>query len=150
MNRLDKEKFIFGSLFLLANKMQVNGDKYLAEDDMTLRQWFLTISILQFGDHPPTLNEVAEKMGSTRQNVKQLVTKLLEKGFITVEKDAADARAMRLKLTDKSESFWEGREEKDRRFITDLFKDLTNSELNVMCEGLNKLLDTIKGMNRNA
>lgn len=149
MNRLDKQKFIFGNLFLLANKMQVIGDIYLAADDMTLRQWFLTIAILQFGETPPTLNEVADKMGSTRQNVKQLVTKLLEKGFITIEKDAVDARAMRLKLTRKSKLFWEGREEKDRRFITDLFGNLTDSELSVMCEGLSKLLDTIKSVNMN-
>ena len=146
MNRLDSQKFLFGNLFLLANKMQVIGDQYLAEDDMTIRQWFLTVTILQFGENPPTLNEVAERMGSTRQNVKQLVTKLVEKGFIAVEKDTADSRAMRLKLTPKSKSFWEGRVEKDGQFIANILKDLADNELSDLCEYLNKLLERIKRM----
>ena len=109
MDILDKQKFIFGSLFLVANRLQVIGDNYLGKDGITTKQWFLSAIISQF-KKPPTLREVAEIMGSSRQNVKQLALKLCEKEFLTIEKDEQDARALRLKLTEKSRLFWEKRE----------------------------------------
>lgn len=146
MDILDKQKFIFGSFFLMANKLQVIGDQYLGRDGMTVKQWFLTVMISQFRDTPPTLTEVAELMGSSRQNVKQLALKLEEKGFLNIEKDEKDSRALRLKLTEKSRKFWEMREEKDNQFITELFKDLSEKEINVICNGFNKLFDKIQKM----
>lgn len=144
MNSIDKQKFIFGSLFLLANKLQVIGDQYLGREDMTTKQWFLTAMISQFGDKAPTLSEVGELMGSSRQNVKQLALKLQEKGFINIEKDEKDSRALRLKLTEKSKIFWEGREEIDKQFVSNLFRGLNNEEINVMFNSFNKLFYNIE------
>ncbi|WP_028309069.1 MarR family winged helix-turn-helix transcriptional regulator [Desulfitibacter alkalitolerans] len=137
---LDKEKFIFGSIFLLSNKLQVIGDQYLGKDGMTLRQWFLTVMILQFGDRSPTLGEVAELMGSSHQNVKQLALKLQEKDFLRIEKDEQDGRAIRLKLTNKSYEYWKNREEEGELFIKKLFQDLNQEETHIMWVSFKKLL----------
>ncbi|MBC2582152.1 MarR family winged helix-turn-helix transcriptional regulator [Clostridium sp. DJ247] len=144
MDIISKQKYIFGNLFLLANKLQVIGDQYLSEDDMTIKQWFLTVMILQFGDNPPTLSKVAELMGSSRQNVKQLTLKLKEKDFLTMEKDEQDARATRLKLTEKSQLFWEKRQNKDDEFIRNLFIDFSEEETDILFRGFNKLFKKIK------
>jgi len=146
MDILDKQKFIFGSLFLLSNKLQVIGDQYLGKDDMTTKQWFLTAMISQFRDNPPTLSEVAELMGSSRQNVKQLALKLEEKGFLRIEKDEQDARAVRLKLTEKSRTFWEKRQSRDEWFLRDLFEDFSEQEIDVIYSGFNKLFKKIGGL----
>jgi len=143
MNLLDKQKFIFGSIFLLANKLQVKGDSYFAEDEMTTKQWFLIVMVSQFGENPPMLTEVASMMGTTRQNVKQLALKLEEKGFLVIEKDAKDSRILRLKLTKKNQQFWENRDAKDSAFIQDLFKSMTNEEITVMQQAMKKLLDAV-------
>lgn len=145
---MDKEKFIFGSLFLLANKLQAIGDQYLSADDMTIKQWFLTVMISQFKDAPPTLSEVAEIMGSSRQNVKQLALKLQEKDFLSIEKDETDGRALRLKLTQKSQEFWEKRMDNDSKFILNLFKDISQSELDSIYSGFNKLLGQIEKLEK--
>jgi Transcriptional regulators len=87
--------------FFWSNKFQVIGDQYLGREGITTKQWFLTAMISQFGDKAPTLSEVGELMGSSRQNVKQLALKLEEKGFLTIEKDEQDSRALRLRLTEK-------------------------------------------------
>lgn len=144
MDILDKQKFIFGSLFLIANKLQVVGDQYLGKDDMTVKQWFLTVMVAQFGDHSPTLSEVAELMGSSRQNVKQLALKLEEKDFLKLEKDEQDARALRLKLTEKCRVFWEKRQNQDDQFIRELFKDFKEEEIDIMCNSFNKLIGKIE------
>ncbi|MCX7749851.1 MAG: MarR family transcriptional regulator [Clostridia bacterium] len=144
MDGLEKQKFIFGSLFLLANKLQVIGDQYLGKDDMTTKQWFLTIMISQFGDNYPTLSEVAKLIGSSRQNVKQLALKLQEKDFLRIEKDEDDARATRLKLTEKCRQFWEKRQHQDDEFLSELFKNFTQEEIDILCSGFNKLFEKIK------
>jgi DNA-binding MarR family transcriptional regulator len=148
MENLEKQKYIFGSLFLLANKLQVIGDQYMGRDGMTTKQWFLTAMISQFGENPPTLSEVAELMGSSRQNVKQLALKLEEKEFLKIEQDEQDARALRLKLTKKSQEFWERREDKDNQFIVDLFQDFSQQEIEVVSKGFNKLFEKIEKMGK--
>lgn len=136
---IDKEKYIFGSLFLLANKLQTIGDQFLGSDGMTTRQWFLTVMILQFRDKPPTLGEVAELMGSSHQNVKQLALKLQGKEFLKIEKDEHDGRAIRLKLTEKSYLYWKAREQEGDLFIKELFQDLTEDEIRVVTNSFRKL-----------
>jgi MarR family transcriptional regulator, transcriptional regulator for hemolysin len=148
MDTLDKQKFIFGSLFLISNKLQVIGDNYLAADNVTVKQWFLTAIISQFKETHPTLGEVAEVMGSSRQNVKQLALKLQEKDFLNIEKDNQDARILRLKLTEKSRIFWEKREDKDAQFIYELFRDLSDEEISAMYSGFNKLSKRIEKMSK--
>ncbi|MCX7921892.1 MAG: MarR family transcriptional regulator [Clostridia bacterium] len=145
---LEKQRFIFGSLFLLANKLQVIGDQYLGKDGMTTKQWFLTVMISQFRDNHPTLSEVAELMGSSRQNVKQLALKLEEKDFLKIEKDEQDARALRLKLTEKSQEFWEKRQEQDNQFIEELFKDFSEEEVNIISSSFRKLFEKIEQMEK--
>jgi DNA-binding MarR family transcriptional regulator len=147
MDNIDKQKYIFGSVFLMANKLQVLGDQYFDNDDMTTKQWLMTVMILQFHNEPPTLREVAELMGSSHQNAKQIALKLEKKGFLSIEKDDSDGRAISLRLTEKSYSFWESRAEKDEHFIAELFKDLSEEETNVMYRGMEKLFEKIEIMN---
>lgn len=144
MNMIDKQKLIFGSVFLMANRLQVIGDKYFAPDDMTVKQWFLTIMISQFNNAAPTLSEVSELMGTSHQNVKQIALKLEKKGFLSIEKDEVDGRAIRLRITEKSFSFWSSRIDKDNEFISSLFKGLDENETSVMCSGLMKLYENIQ------
>lgn len=139
----EKQKFIFGSIFLIANKLQAIGDQYLGEDGMTTRQWFLSIMIAQFENQAPTLTEVAQVMGSSHQNVKQLALKLEKKGFIRIDKDPTDGRAIRLSLTPKCRAFWMERREKDDAFIRNLFNDIDEDELEVMQSAIKKILRKI-------
>lgn len=139
MEMIDKQKYLFGSVFLLANKLQAIGDHYLGRDGMTTKQWFLTVVISQFGGKAPTLTEVAELMGTSRQNVKQLAIKLEENEFLRIIKDEEDARAVRLVLTEKSHRYWEGRQDKDDQFVKHLFAELGEEELGTMLHCFQKL-----------
>jgi DNA-binding MarR family transcriptional regulator len=133
---------------VLANKLQVIGDQYLGSVGITTKQWLLTAMISQFRDSPPTLSEVAELMGSSRQNVKQLALKLEGKGFLNIQKDEKDARALRLKLTEKSKTFWGKREKQDNQFIQDLFKDFSEEEADIIYRGFGKLFEKIEKLEK--
>jgi MarR family transcriptional regulator, transcriptional regulator for hemolysin len=143
-NTVDEQKYIFGSLFLLANRLQVKGDQMLGEDGMTLRQWFLTVMILQFKDRPPTLGEVANLMGTSHQNVKQLAKKLEEKNFLIFTKDEQDGRILRLQLTEHSQNYWNEREADGDRFIEKLFQYVSDDEIKTMVSGFNKMFEAIE------
>lgn len=139
MDILDRQKYIFGALFLLANKMQVMGDQYLGKQGMTTKQWLLTMMISQFGEYSPTLSEVSDMMGSSRQNVKQLAIKLQEKEFIKLERDQEDGRVLRLLLTAKCYEFWAKREEQDNLFIRKLFEAIGEEDLDAISRSFDKL-----------
>jgi|SRR5690554_738446 len=141
MESLEKQKFIFANFFLIANKLQVKGDAYLRE--ITTKQWFLIMMISQF-DYPPMLTEVANIMGTSRQNIKQLALKLQDNGFLTLEKDGRDNRTLRLVLTKKNKNFWAERQREDIRFITDIFKKLSNQELDIMVNAFHKIVEELK------
>lgn len=148
MDTIDKQKYIFGSIFLIANKLQVLGDQYLGRGGITTKQWLLTVMISQFHDKSPTLSEVAELMGSSRQNVKQLALKLEKKGFLNIQKDDMDARALRLKLTDKCQAFWEQRQKQDEQYVEELFKDFSMEEIDATFKGFGKLFGKIEQLEK--
>ncbi|MDF2614034.1 MAG: transcriptional regulator [Clostridia bacterium] len=141
MDEINKEQFIFGSLFLLANRLQVIGDRW--DPDITMKQWFLIVMIAQFGDTPPKLSEVAEFMGSSRQNVKQLALKLEERGFVNIQKDEFDNRAIRLRLTESCKIFFKNREDRENYFLEELYKDFSVEELDSLYKGMYRLSESI-------
>ena len=139
MDILEQQRFIFGSLFLIPNKLQVFVDRSLAKHGLTAKQWFLTAIIERLGQAAPTLMEVAEAMGSSHQNVKQIALKLQEKDFLVLEKDPEDRRVTRLRLTEKSAAFWDTQQEEGLRLLTELFKGFTPEETASLYMGVRKI-----------
>lgn len=100
----------------------------------------------QYGQNSPKLTEVAEDMGSSRQNVKQIAIKLEEKGFLNMERDKKDSRIVRINNTKKSKLFWENREKEDDKFIERLFEGIDDEKLEAMKNGFEKLFDNIENI----
>ncbi len=138
-NSIDLKKYLFGNIFLLANRVQVIGDQTLGNGGMTIKQWFLTIMVLQFGNYSPALGEVAELMGSSHQNVKQLALKLQQKGFLMIEKDKQDARTLRLSLTNGCYLLWKKQDLEIKEVLNVLLGDLNKNEIDVLYDFLIKL-----------
>lgn len=138
-----KQAFIFGNLFLLANRLQIVSDQYLEKDNITTKQWLLLAAIGQFTDVPPTLSKVSELIGCSRQNTKQLALKLEKTGFLNIRKDEHDTRAYRLVLTEKCNAYWKSRERMDNQFISDILSCLTSEETNILSDCIPKVLAKI-------
>ena len=66
MNELKKKAYIFGTIFTLSNKLQVLGDEF--DENITTKQWLFIVGVSKFQD-PPTISEVANFIGYSRQNV---------------------------------------------------------------------------------
>ena len=70
LDAVDDKRFIFGSLFIVANKLDTLLDRALSAYGMTSKQWLLTVTIETFFDEPPTIKQVAAVMGSSHQKRK--------------------------------------------------------------------------------
>ncbi|MDU5117998.1 MAG: MarR family transcriptional regulator [Clostridium botulinum] len=115
MDNIDKRYHIFGMLFLLSNKLETLGNNFLGE--LTTKQWFFMLILMNFFKEPPTLSELALEMGTSHQNAKQIAIKLEKKGFLVVNKDIKDKRVLRLTPTNKIREYVKLREDKDHFFI---------------------------------
>ena len=136
------QKYIFGEVFLIANKLQTIGDEFL--DEVTTKQWFLCVIINEFFQGVnPSLSEVAEIMGTSRQNVKQIALKLERIGFLEINKDEKDSRILRLTLTESCHKYWESRSAKDEEFLNFIFNNMEPQELMQMFNSLDKFYKNI-------
>lgn len=138
---IKREHFIFGCLFLLANRLQVIGDRL--DKDITMKQWFLMVMISQWKEDPPMLSEVADFIGSSRQNVKQLALKIEKRGFLSIEKDEKDSRILRLRLTKKCEEFFKAREDREEKCLEYVYDNFTEEEMNSLYKCMYKLSENI-------
>ncbi|WP_434303086.1 MarR family transcriptional regulator [Clostridium botulinum] len=142
MDNIDKRYHIFGMLFLLSNKLETLGNNFLGE--LTTKQWFFMLILINFFKEPPTLSELALEMGTSHQNAKQIAIKLEKKGFLVGNKDIKDKRVLRLTPTNKIKEYVKLREDKDHFFIEKFFNVLTKEEVKNIYENFTKLLDNIK------
>lgn len=126
---MDDKMFIFGTLFVVANKLNTLMDRELKPFGMTSKQWLLSVVIDTLFDDPPTIKQVAKEMGSSHQNVKQVALKLERKGMLKLEKDSEDLRATRLRLTRKAYDFWDGIHQKGEEFFDAVFSETDVGDL---------------------
>ena len=89
---------LFGLLFSFMNRLQSVGDLFYEE--ITCKQFFLLACMNLYKDEPPTANELAETMGCSRQNVKQILDSLEKKGLLVLKQDENDRRKQRIFKTE--------------------------------------------------
>ena len=127
--RSDYEANILSDIFQLSNRLQVYLDKKFIEDDITAKQFIMLSVVDSFKNEHPTFTDIGEKLGSSRQNVKQLALKLEHNDFIRITLDTSDSRSKRVSLTVKGRSYWENDDIFDKSFVTSLFSKVSTTQL---------------------
>lgn len=135
LSGFDNEHILFGILFTFGNLLQAAGDSFYEE--ITSKQFFLLICLSLFKDNPPTLNELAQVMQSSHQNVKQLAAKLEKNGFVTLMQDQKDRRKMRIMPAEKLAELSSKYRDSEDVFMRTLYDGLTAQEI---AEALNVML----------
>lgn len=77
----------------------------------------------------PSLLELAQVMGCSHQNVKSIVMKLQDKGFLNLYVDAKDKRKQRVSLTQKAYEVGETYSSKETDFMNRLFDGIEERNL---------------------
>lgn len=137
---MDARLVIFGSLFCVANRLQSKMDARMR--DLTAKQWFVLLMLGMF-EKPPTLKQLARMCDSSHQNIKQIVSKLQEKGFITITEDEADARAMRIATTAKCDEWDKENSATAARFVDDMFRGMAKEDIGLLRDMILKIFDNL-------
>jgi DNA-binding MarR family transcriptional regulator len=126
----DTDIELFGSVFVLMQQLTFRADEHLRPLGLTSRQWLLLGVIAKaFPGRAPTISEAAAVFGTSRQNVRQVVSQLERGGWLRLEPDPADRRAIRLVLTDRLAVFDDPDVQAEQAaFIRSAFGGLTPKE----------------------
>ena len=137
--QMPPQAFLLGLLSAFDNRYQAAADKYFKE--ITWKQFFAIICI-NLCKEAPTLNDLSEVMGSSHQNVKQILLKLESKGFVAMKNDEKDKRNQRFIVTEKCREFMKENDNQNRnseKIIMSIFEGVDNTSLKVTIETIIKM-----------
>lgn len=128
---------IYATIFSLTNKMQAKEAKYLHK--LTSRQIMAIIAIYHLKNEEPTLNNIARKLGTTKQSVKQIITILENKGYVVTTPSKNDKRAVNVTVTKEGEQALSEAGKEAIYFFAEFSRTLTREEMEILWILLKKL-----------
>lgn len=129
---------VFSSLISVSNKLQVTGDKY--STPLTLRQYMVLLGILHLPRDQATLNNIAQKIGTTKQNTAQIIGSLQKKNYLSIAPSSKDKRAINVVITELGmDTMTQTGQSVSIDFMADTFKEFTAEELVIFWKLLKKL-----------
>ena len=111
------------------------------EDGITSQQAMLLGVVGALGE--PSLTQAAAAFATSHQNVKQIASALVRKGFLEMKPDPDDARVSRLVATSKSKRYFAARDDEDFERVAKWFSALTKKEVLELQELLLTLHDSV-------
>lgn len=128
---------VYGTLFSLINKLQISGDGYL--DGLTSRQFMTAVALLHLPVNEATINNIARKLGTSKQNASRMVIGMEKLGYLTVTPSETDKRAANVHLTSAGKEKVSECSEQMVLFMADVFRKLNTSDLETLWSILKKL-----------
>lgn len=135
--------FLLGLLSAFDNRFQAVADKTMEE--ISWKQFFAIICI-NLCKEKPTIKELAEIMGSSHQNVKQILLKLEKKGFVNISIDEEDRRKQRVELTEYCMEFCQKNDELSSQIMKKMFDGVSEEQLQVTIQTIIQIEDNLKSL----
>ena len=123
---IESSYFLLGLLSAFDNRFQTVADKAMKQ--ITWKQFFAIICI-NLCKEQPTINELAEIMGSSHQNAKQILLKLEKKGFVNLYVDLKDKRKQRIALTEYCKEFCKKNDKMSSQIMKKMFDGIPEEQL---------------------
>lgn len=130
---------LFALLNALVNRMQAAGDAQFEE--VTWKQWFALLGVSIFKE-APGIQEVAALIGTSHQNLKQLLLRLQKAGLVRLMKDPADQRRTLIVKTDAAAVFEQKYQADSGAFMRAIYQGIPEEDIAVTRR-------TIQHMDRN-
>ncbi|MBS7267177.1 MAG: MarR family transcriptional regulator [Treponema sp.] len=137
---IESSYFLLGLLSAFENRFQTMADSTMKE--ISWKQFFAIICI-NLCKTPPTVKELAEIMGSSHQNVKQILLKLEKKGFVSISVDEQDKRKQRIELTDYCQEFCEKNDEMSKALLKRMFSGVSEEQLQTTIQTIIQIEDNL-------
>ena len=141
MQRADTEQYVIGAISNLSNRFSRFADSL--HTDITFKQWFLLMMISRMDEEPRNVRDIAEYTGTSRQNVKKMLSSLEKKGYVTCKRSSEDGSALDVELTRKAYRYFEKNDEQAAHKTAELFEPVSNAEFNTIIASIQKLTECL-------
>lgn len=135
-NGIESPYFLIGLLSAFDNRFQAAADRTMKE--ISWKQFFAIICI-ELCKESPTIRELSEIMGSSHQNVKQIILKLEKKGFVSIETDSLDKRKQRISLTPLCREFCRKNDALTTGIMNTLFNGISEEQLRTTIQTITQI-----------
>ena len=139
--RTPSSYFLLGLLSAFENRFQAVADNMMKE--VSWKQFFAIICI-NMCKVKPNVKELAEIMGSSHQNVKQILLKLENKGFVDITVDENDKRKQRIELTEYCRDFCAKNNEMSANIMKKMFEGISDEQLQMTIQTIIQMEDNLK------
>lgn len=141
LQKMDVQRALFGMFFSFSNHLQAAGDTFY--DEITCKQFFFLICLNLLEDCPPTLNELAQVMQSSHQNIKQMAKTLEAAGYVELRRDSSDRRKTRIYKTQKADDLRRKYRTQSEQFFEAFYAGISAEDLLTTFRVLNQLDDNL-------
>lgn len=138
---IESSYFLLGLLSAFDNRFQTVADKAMKQ--ITWKQFFAIICI-NLCKEQPTINELAEIMGSSHQNAKQILLKLEKKGFVNLYVDLKDKRKQRIALTEYCKEFCKKNDKMSSQIMKKMFEGIPEEQLQTTIQTIIQIENNLK------
>ena len=142
-NGMESSYFLLGLLSAFDNRFQAIADKIMKE--ISWKQFFAIICI-NLCKEKPTIKELSEIMGSSHQNVKQILLKLEKKGFVNIYADSEDKRKQRIGLTEYCINFCQKNDEMSSEIMNKMFDGIHEEQLQATIQTIIQIENNLKNI----
>ena len=133
--------YLLGLLSAFENRFQAMADQAMQE--ISWKQFFAIICI-NMCKEPPALKELSDILGSSHQNVKQILLKLEKKNFIRFQADEADRRKQRIVLTDYCKEFCRKNDEMSSPIMERMFDGIAEDDIKTTIQTITRIEKNLK------
>ncbi len=125
------------------NRFQAAANAFFKK--ISWKQCFLLTCITYFKE-PPVIKQLAELIGCSHQNTKQILLKLEKSGYVRFLQDKTDKRKQRVILTEQAEAFQREHNKESAELMAQLFLGINAPELKTTMETIIKLHVNLKAI----
>lgn len=140
---MDRTFFLIGLINRFNNSFQAVADAAFTE--ISWKQVFFLNCVTMF-EQPPTIREMADLIGCSHQNAKQILSKLEKLNFVAMQQDESDKRKQRIVLTEQAQAFRHQFDGASAAAMQMLFRWIEETELETTIRVMTKLITVVDTM----
>ena len=127
----------YGALMSVAKKL--NRQDNVRFDGLTARQCVIILVIMHSPKGESSISNIAKKLGTTKQNISQIIPVLENKGYVSKSVNLKNKRTACVRVTDSGNDAMMQYVGASAAFMSEIFADFTCGELITILRLLEKL-----------
>lgn len=138
------DMYIVERLHSLTNRIQTVGNNCI--DGITWKQ-LLVLKAIQRFEEDPSISILAEALETSHQNIKQILLKLEDAGFVELYKDAQDRRKICVRMTERIHDFNQRHEQEKASFMEAMYMHISRDQMINMLETMLQMEENLQQFN---